>query len=249
MHKSLFTFTNHAECHDAIGRFLEEFISGVVGRKGNCSLALPGGKSPSVLFQRLAAAPFNKSIPWHAVWFFWGDERCVSADHPDSNYGMARDNLLQPLSVPERQIFRMPAEVMPHDVAAMQYQKTLRETLPEGVGENSRGRDAVKKYPFFDIILLGMGEDGHTASLFPEHPVLLDTNAVAVVESKMALPPVPRLTLTLPVLNCADTVIFMVHGKKKSDLVAAAEKDPDAATLYPAFQVKPRNQLHWYLTV
>lgn len=243
MARSIFTFKEHALCHQAIGKFLESFVAEVVGRKGHCSMALPGGKSPAPLFRCLASAPFCQTIPWKDVLFFWGDERCVAPDHAASNYGMARDNLLRPLLIADQQIFRMPGEVRPYEEAACRYQKTLQQVLPTGQADNASDQP----YPSFDLIMLGMGEDGHTASLFPEHPVLADKKMVAAVESAMAEPPVPRLTLTLPVINSADTVLFMVQGRKKLALVESFIQDPARAEKYPAAQVRPKNKLYWYL--
>lgn len=230
-------------CSSAIADALEKGVLAAIDRQGYCTLVLSGGKTPAPLLQVLGGPPFSTRIPWAKVLFFFGDERFVPPDHPESNYGMAHKTLLSHLAIAKEQVFRMPVEISPHSAAARHYQRTMMETfgnltgkpLPYGEGE----------YPAFDLILLGMGADGHTASLFPGHPVLSRTDWVAEVEAEGARPPVPRLTLTLPVINNADTVLFLVGGTEKIELAESfLARAPQAC--YPASLVRPRCRLLWY---
>lgn len=231
-------------CYTAIGGFLREFIQAAIDRQGYCTLALSGGKTPAALFQLLSRPPFLTSICWQKVYFFFGDERFVPPDHPDSNFGMAQKNLLAHLPITEGQVFRMPVEIRPYAAAASHYQHVMAEAFGS-LAAKSPGQ-AEGRYPAFDLILLGMGDDGHTASLFPNHPALGRSDWVAEVEAEGARPPVPRLTLTLPVINNADTVLFLISGAEKIKLADSFVSGPPQPR-YPASLVRPRQRLLWYL--
>lgn len=178
------------------------------------------------------------------MFFFFGDERVVPLDHPDSNFAMAHNNLLAPLSIANDHIFRMPVEIRPYSAAASRYQQTMAEAFAALSAEKRPYSDG--EYPSFDLILLGMGHDGHTASLFPGHSALSRTDWVAEVETDQAAPPVPRLTLTLPVINHADTVLFLINGAEKIRLADSFLSGPPQVR-YPASLVRPRQRLRWYL--
>ncbi|MBI5141967.1 MAG: 6-phosphogluconolactonase [Nitrospirae bacterium] len=173
---------------------------------GRIPVALAGGATPEGLYRLLAAEPWRSRIDWERIDFFWGDERCVSPEHPASNYGMARRALLDPLGIPASQVFRIRGE-LPPDVAASEYDSAIESYF--GGGNNVH----------FAIALLGLGADGHTASLFPGSPLLLETGRCAA-----AVLPGPdgmnRVTLTLPAINSSDHVIFLVTGSGKAEIAA-----------------------------
>jgi len=240
----IFRFDSMAPCHASLGCFLQNFIQTAINRQGYFTIALSGGVTPAALFRALCRPPFSTTICWSKIFFFWGDERFLPLDHPDSNFAMAQKNLLTHLPISSDHVFRMPTEIKPYATAARHYQQTLAKTFATLTSKNEPWTKG--EYPSFDLILLGMGQDGHTASLFPGHPALNRTDWVAEVETDQALPPVPRLTLTLPVINNADTALFLVGGAAKIKLAEsflACQPQPH----YPASLVRPRQRLLWYL--
>lgn len=206
-----------------------------VAARGRFTLVLSGGGTPRATYARLALAPFHDRLPWDRTWVFFGDERGVPPDHRDSNYGMARETLLSRVPVPEDHVFRIRVEADDPEAAATDYARTLTEVLGLRRGE----------LPRFDLVLLGLGVDGHTASLFPGSPVLKEVfRTVAVVHAAAATIP-QRFTLTLPVINAAAHVMFLVSGAEKAKVVKAALHDQ--ASL-PATMVRPGDgRLLWLL--
>lgn len=181
-----------------------------IEKNGRFNVALAGGSTPLNLYNYLRGKNFSGNLLWEKTHLFWSDERCVPPDHHESNYGMAKSALLDHVSIPPKNIHRMRGEINPPE-AAMEYQVEMVDHFkPEG-----------NKPPTFDLILLGMGNDGHTASLFPGSPAL-DEKIHWVVNVEHTKPPpplLPRLTFTLPVINSAKLVILLVTGHKKSDTV------------------------------
>lgn len=177
-----------------------------VAARGRFTLALSGGSTPARYFEQLAA----QDLPWQAVHVFWADERLVAQDDPASNYALARAHLLERAPIPEPNIHPMTDPELPLD--ALEIQARTCETM-------MRGFFGVSGFPAFDAIHLGVGDDGHTASLFPGQPALDERErwVLPVVYDK-SKPPVPRLTLTLPVLNAARLVFFLVSGQSKVKL-------------------------------
>ena len=168
------------------------------------SVALSGGSTPRGLFARLTADPYRTQINWSSIWVFWGDERLVPPEHSESNFRMAKENLLDCLPIPSQQVFRMEGE-RPAGEAATRYQEVLQEKFSPGAGE----------IPRFDLVLLGMGPDAHTASLFPETTVLDEKEqwvAAPWVEKFQTY----RITLTPPVFNAARRIVFLVSGLDKA---------------------------------
>ncbi len=176
-------------------------INESVQSNGSFSLALAGGNTPRTLY-RLLSSQFRDRIPWTKVQVFWGDERYVPLDDPRSNYRMARESLLDAVPCPAENVHPMPTELRDPDVAARDYEKTLRGYFS-------------KDWPRFDLVLLGIGEEGHTASLFPGSPALEETRR-GVVAVKAPVEPPQRLTLTLPALTHAANVYFLVSGSNKA---------------------------------
>ena len=196
-------------------------------RSGRFAAALSGGSTPKALYTLLASPEYRDRVDWSGIHVFWGDERCVPPDHPESNFRMTREALLDRISIPEENIHRMPGEIEPGQAAA-DYEAELQKFFILAAGE----------LPRFDLIFLGLGEDGHTASLFPGSAALDDQDrrvATAYVDKLQA----HRLTLTLPVINAAAQVTFLVAGQNKAVIVNELLGSDGTATNYPAAQVKP----------
>jgi len=197
-----------------------------IARDGRFSLALSGGKTPRRLYELLAGVP----VDWKKTHLFWGDERCVPRNDPASNYGMAVQALLSSVPVPAQNVHAMPVEIGSPTMAAGAYEQELRSFF--------RG------LPTFDLILLGMGPDGHTASLLPGSAALDEKRRwVVAVDGKGGNPPVPRLTLTYPAINASRQALFMVTGKDKAPVVDAIMKGQAS---FPAAGVSPLDRLVWY---
>jgi len=207
-----------------------------VAARGRFLIALAGGATPRASYERLAQPPFSDRMPWDRTWVFFGDERGVPPDHADSNYRMARETLLSQVPVPPTQVLRIRGEAPDPEEAASEYARVLAE-----VSQTRRGT-----LPRFDLILLGLGVDGHTASLFPGSPALKETfRVVAAVHAAAASIP-QRFTLTFPVLNAAACVVFLVSGGEKAKVVKTVLGDR-VATL-PAAMVRPTDgRLVWLL--
>jgi 6-phosphogluconolactonase len=203
--------------------------------RGQMAFALAGGSTPKKLYTLLASKAFRSQIPWDTIHFFWGDERHVPPDHQDSNYLMARETLLAHVPVPEDHVHPIPSELQNAEEAADHYERELREyfQLPQG------GK------PRFDLILLGMGPDGHTASLFP------GTSAVHETTRLVTAPWVEkfanfRITLTPAVLNEAAHVMFLVSGHDKAETLRSVLEGPYQPDLFPSQVINPaQGQLLW----
>lgn len=202
-------------------------------RRGRFTVALPGGSTPAPLFQVLATSPWREAIPWDRTLFFWGDDRVAEPDNEHANYHMARLILLDKVPVREENVIRIRGELGAESAA-----EQLRCDLQEGFG--------TRRVPRFDLVLLGVGEDGHTASLFPGSNALDSERWAEPVFEPDADPPLDRVTMTLPVLNNARTVLFLALGKAKAPIISRMVNDPEADTLYPAARVEARETL-WYV--
>ena len=204
-----------AELAEAAATWTAERITRAVETRGACYLALAGGETPRGCYQRLAQPPHRDALPWRAVFVYWSDERQVPLDDPGSNYAMAKAALLEHVPIPPEQVFPLVGDPTP----------ALRR-IPTDAG----GR------PRFDLIHLGLGEDGHTASLFPRSPALREAKALVASVHDAPKPPPERLTLTLPVINAAKAVLFMVQGASKREALAGVlRRDP----ALPASHVQP----------
>lgn len=204
--------------------------------RGACALALSGGETPKPLYALLAAEPYRSRIPWGRVEVFWGDERCVPPDDPRSNYRLAHDLLLSKVPLPAGQIHRMPGDTRDHAAAANAYAETLRRRLPA----------TADGWPRFDLILLGIGDNAHTASLFPRSAALRE-RARAVVAEYVESAKMWRMTLTVPVLTHAVEVVFMVSGAAKAPAVRAALEEPPNDEVPAAFIRPADGRVTWLL--
>jgi len=210
----------------------EEFVrqtNDAVSKRGRFTVALSGGSTPKALYQLLVER-YAAKLPWAQIFFFWGDERHVPPDHPDSNYRMAKEALLSKVPVPTENVFRIPTEEKDAVRAAASYEQTLRKFFKLKPGE----------FPRFDLILLGMGPDGHTASLFPHTDALQEKTRLVVahgIEKFQAY----RLTLTLPVINNSACVMFLVTGSDKAAALREVLASDSPADQFPAKLVQPLN--------
>jgi 6-phosphogluconolactonase len=199
-------------------------INDSVRVQGRFSVALAGGSTPRSLYH-LLASQFRDQIPWTKVHLFWGDERFVPPDDPQSNYRMAREALLDHVPCPAGNVHPMPTHFSEPELGAKDYEKTLRAYFS-------------KEWPRFDLVLLGMGEEGHTASLFPRSSALEEKKRWVIPVNAPAEPPL-RLTLTLPVLTHATNIHFLVAGSTKAEaLHQVLTGSPDPKN-YPAAGVRP----------
>ena len=205
-----------------------------VNTRGRFSVALSGGNTPRGVYSLLAAEPKSR-LPWEKIFVFFGDERHVPPDDPESNYKMANEALLSKVPIPQQNIFRVPAE-LPADEAAVSYDRRLRDFFSL----------AANAWPCFDLILLGLGDDGHTASLFPGSAALQDASRLVAanwVEKFKSY----RITFTYPLINHAAEVAFIVSGKNKAQVVREIMV-PTPGKAYPAQRVQPQTgRLLWIL--
>jgi len=220
-------FANAQELARGAAEYFVARSGEAVAQKGFFSVALSGGSTPKALYQLLV----DLDVPWSRIHFFWSDERHVPPDHPDSNYRMANEAMLSHVPVPQHNIHRVPSENPSATEAASEYEQTLIEGTKQSL-------------PQLDLIMLGLGTDGHTASIFPGSEVLHET------ERLVAAPWVDkfqtyRITMTLPLLNNGACVVFLVSGSEKAPIVKEVLEGPEK---YPAQAVKPtRGELLWML--
>lgn len=210
-----------------------------IGASGRFAVALSGGATPERLYRLLATDPYASGLDWSRVHAFWGDERCVPPDDPASNYRMAREALLARVPIPAENVHRVRGEDEPAAAAAA-YERDLRETFatPDGPPHLSPGRR-------FDLVLLGMGEDGHTASLFPGTAALREP-ARWVRAVHPAAVPTARVTLTPAVINAAAEVAFLVSGRAKAATLRRVREGPYRPDALPAQIIAPRaGRLRW----
>lgn len=203
-----------------------------VRERGCFLLALAGGRTPNLLYEMLAREPFAGTMPWEQTHIFWGDERCVPLAHQDSNGGTAMKHFLSKVPVPARNVYPILAAGRPPHKAAEHYEDTVRQIF---CATGSLG---------FSMVLLGMGHDGHTASLFPGQSAVAER--VKWVAPAKAPDGQDRITITLPLIHASGTVLFMVTGRDKRDMLTAVLADQQAGLdRYPASMAMGREQTIW----
>ena len=215
----------------------EQFVrltTGAVQARGRCTVALSGGSSPRGVYQLLGAPAFRTRVRWSEIHFFWGDERHVPPDHPDSNYRMAVEAMLSNVPVPPANVHRMRGEVPDAVLGAREYEGVIRECI-EGM-----------PVPRFDVVHLGLGTDGHTASLFPGSAALEERERVCVANWVATLNAY-RITMTLPILNAARAVVFIAAGAGKSTIVQRVLRESAELSLLPAQRVRPSDGELWWM--
>jgi len=217
----------------AAAEFFVALSKKAVAAQGRFIVALSGGSTPRYLYTLLASPPRRESIDWKHVHVFWADERCVPADHRESNFKLADDAFMRKAALPGENIHRIKGEVGA-DQAALKYEQELRsffETTP---------------FPVFDLIILGIGEDGHTASLFPGAVALREQERFAL-PVPLAFPQLNRVTLTLPVLNHAAEILFLASGRAKAGVVQTIVEKGNSEH-YPAGLVHPvQGNTTWFM--
>ncbi len=215
--------------------FTQFLINEVIKDKLSVNIALSGGSTPKAIFDYWASR-FKDEIPWEKIKFFWGDERCVPPDDEMSNYGMTKKHLFDHIKIPAKNIFRIQGEDVPSD-EAKRYSKVLEQQSGD-----------INNTPELDLIILGLGDDGHTASIFPHEINLWDSNQDCVVAQHPETG-MKRISFTGKVINNASKVIFLVTGENKAQKVKSIIKNRnDFKNKYPGARVNPKNQiLYWFM--
>ncbi|MGD8884390.1 MAG: 6-phosphogluconolactonase [Gammaproteobacteria bacterium] len=216
-----------------IADWWQRLAKDAIADHGKFHVALAGGNTPRILYQMLASDAYAGAIDWQHIKFYFGDERAVPLNHSQSNFSMAHDAMLDTLSIPSTNIYPMITDLDDLENSARHYEKILRRELPAG-------DDGI---PQFDLILLGMGDDGHTASLFPDTPILSETQklvAMVYVEKVQA----SRLSFTLPLINHARHVGIMVTGDNKAGKLKQVLIDQPGT--HPVEKVHPDGELRWF---
>ncbi len=235
-------FPNIADLNNFAAEKFVELADQAIKEHGQFTVALAGGSTPKSLYQLLASKTFRDKIEWSRVSFFFGDERHVPPDDPQSNFRMANETLFQPLKILKKNIFRWIAEEKFAEIVADDYELWIWKVFTDKELHTEEDGD---DEPSFDLILLGMGADGHTASLFPFTEALRETDKIAVANYVEKLQ-TTRLTLTFPVINNAANIIFLVAGADKAAIlheVLEGEFEPEKL---PSQSVKPNNgKLLW----
>lgn len=228
-----------ALARSAATRFVAIAQSAIRAR-GKFTVALSGGSTPRDLFTLLATQEFASQIDWSRTHLFWGDERGVPPDHPDSNFKMANDTLISRVPVPAENVHRIHAEIAPED-AAREYAETIRKFWDtERISPQSpltKG-DTGDRIPAFDLVLLGLGPDAHTASLFPHTPALHETARWVVAQYVDKLK-TDRITFTPPLINAAKNILFLVAGADKANAVQAVWRGKYSPDEFPAQLIQP----------
>lgn len=226
------------EMIDLVAGLVLDAAREAVRLRGTFALVLSGGNTPKPLFAKFTEPAYAAPFPWGRTHIFWGDERCVPPDSEDSNYRLAHELFLSAVAVPATQVHRLQAEVEPAARAAACYEEEVRASF------RHQGRTG------FDLILLGMGPDGHVASLFPGVKALEEKKkwVVPVAAPTTVKPAVPRLTMTYPLLNRTDKAVFLLAGRDKRDLAEKiwARQDP-SPNPWPAGGITAEGRLYWFI--
>ena len=199
---------------------------------GRCTIALAGGATPRRLYELLASDDYRGAMPWDEIEWFWGDERCVPPEDPRSNFRLAQEAMLERAAVSPDRVHRIGGEVRPPARAALSYEAVVRDRVPDHA---------------FDLVLLGVGADGHTASLFPGDPALEERERLVVAVRGGASRQVPeRITMTYPLLDRAHSLLVLAAGAEKREVVRAVREDREAAAArYPIARLRPAGHLTW----
>jgi len=215
-------------------RFVADLAQQCAAALGRFTIALSGGSTPRLLYQLLASPPLVEGMAWDRWQVFWSDERCFPPDHHDSNYRMAREELLDHVAIPDTNVHRMRGEDDPHE-GAQAYDAVVRELFQSAA-------------PSFDLILLGIGDDGHTASLFPGSQALQEQDRL-VVDNWAPQVHAHRITFTLPLLNAAKVIAFLDTDESKAEVLRRVLEPKSGEEELPAALVRPgQGAVHWFLT-
>ncbi|WP_020585801.1 6-phosphogluconolactonase [Desulfobacter curvatus] len=228
-------FSNHEKLSSALAAYIVRQETDAVARRGRFCVALSGGSLINIIGPPLAT--LSADIDWSAWHIFWADERWVPKESPDSNYNLANRRLLTHVGIPAGQIYAADDSLAPA-ATAQTYENLMRNVLKPESGP----------WPRFDLILLGIGPDGHTASLFPNHPVLGETQRWVLPVTDAPKPPPIRITITLPVINNARSVLFVAAGEQKASILSRVLNSNGKRPPLPSQLVKPSDgKLEWFL--
>jgi 6-phosphogluconolactonase len=226
-------FDNADELSHAVARLIVELSLHAIQKTGRFSIALSGGTTPSFLYNLLAHLPYSKQLDWKNIFIFWSDERCVPADDERSNTNMARKMMLDHVPAPAENIFSVQVQMTPMQ-AAVQYEQMLKAFFREEV-------------PVFDLILLGMGTDGHTASLFPDTDIL-NKNTALISSVYKADENIGRISFTPLLINNAKHILLLVTGGDKADILKEVLEKSTKAIKYPVQMIHPeKGKIEWYI--
>lgn len=234
----IYTYPTVDVMNDAVVKAVTQKATAAIEHHHAFHLALAGGSTPKSIYELMAREPYCSNLPWDKMHFYFGDERCVPADHTDSNYRMTRQALLSKVPVPESNVHPIVVDLQDVAASAKRYEDELKSHLPRN--------DSVS---VFDLVLLGIGDDGHTASLFPGTPILKETAKwvdAVYVEKFDAW----RISLTYPIINAAANVFVIAAGSGKSDIlknVIVGERKESGDFQYPVQGIQPAGDLVWYL--
>jgi 6-phosphogluconolactonase len=224
---------NATDVIEQMAIYLQQQIQIAIAEYGICSIVLAGGNTPKALYKQLAQPTIANSIDWKKVYFFWGDERYVPNTHNDSNEKMATENLLQQIPVPTENIFAIPTTSTPENDAFL-YNQTVENFLAQ--------------YQHFSLVLLGLGSDGHTLSLFPNTSILTENN---IMVSHVWVPQLNtnRISLTYPCAAKANQLLFLVTGTDKANVLQAIINNSSEASNYPTTKLVQENnqKVHWFI--
>jgi len=228
----LHVFEDPPALAEAAAQLFIQAAGEAIARQGRFSAALSGGSTPRAVYARLAQPELSAQVDWSNVHLFWGDERCVPPEHPDSSFGMAQEIWLRHVPIPEDNLHRLHGELPPSQAADL-YEAELNRFFAEG-------------QPAFDLALLGMGADGHTASLFPGNTEVQASQRLcqAVYVEKLSA---WRLTLTPRVFNAAQRVLFLVSGLEKAETLQQVLDGPFQPERLPAQSIRPEGGVRWYV--
>jgi 6-phosphogluconolactonase len=215
-------------------RAADWLLAAALAKRDTFTIALSGGTSPRRLYELLAAPPYYDVFPWSRTHWFWGDERFVPHDNADSNFRMARETLLSRMQIPATNVYPIPTEGLTPEEAAVEYERTLQSFYGATL--------LTPKRPLFDVILLGLGPEGHTASLFPGTAILEERRrwVAPVIGAK----PEPRISLTYPALNSSRRVAILAAGESKREVLNRLFHDD---TSLPAARLRPEGELRFFL--
>jgi len=234
MNPDLRIFPTSEALSRAAAEAFAQLVNKTIAEKGRFTVALAGGNTPRAIY-KLLATDYREQIEWPRVHFFWGDERYVTINDPDSNYRMVREALFDHVPILAENVHRMPTEFIQPETAAQNYEKMLRDFWPASL-------------PRFDLIQLGLGPDGHIVSLFPNSALLQEENRLVAVVTDSPKPPPIRITLTLPVINHAAQIHFFVTGAEKAEALRATLEGARDLKRFPAQAVQPVNgQVIWWV--
>lgn len=246
MEPELFFFQDIDKLNKAVITSLMLFAYETVSETGRFSIALSGGKTPLSLYSMMAQDNVKNNFPYFNTYFFWGDERFVPNNHSENNFKRAKEIFLSKTNIPEENIFPvfpLYKKNIPIEQYAQEYEKKIKNFFAETLNDKSADT------PLFDVTLLGIGTDGHTASLFPNDKALCETDKLVV--PALAPPEYTvreRITVTLPLINRSRRVYFIVSGNEKQKIVDIIINDPEQAErVYPAARVTAKERLMWYL--